>query len=76
MDCELTPDEAADLLNVLQPYPIRLLDEGVIPSRMVGAHRWTRAADAPEYKQERDRRRDLALYEIRWVSDELGLCHR
>jgi excisionase family DNA binding protein len=70
---ELTPNEAADFLNVSRPYVIKLIDEGVLPVRMVGSHRRIPYADLAAYKIEQSARSNAAMTELIRISEELGL---
>lgn len=62
---EFTTQEAAGVLNVSRPYLIGLLEQGLIPYRLVGRHRRIRWDDLMDY-----RRRDQAAR--RKVADELS----
>ena len=72
-DDEMTTQEAADYLNVSRPYLIRLLDEGKIPSRLVGSHRRVRKADVFSYDEEISRFRKQGLAELAEEGQRLGL---
>lgn len=65
VDGEVSPQEAAELLNVSRPFAAKLFDEGAIPSRKVGTHRRALTRDVLAYKQ---REKDARLK----VLDELA----
>ncbi len=65
VDEEISPQEAAELLNVSRPYASKLFDEGAFPSRKVGTHRRAYTRDVLAYKQ---REKDARLK----VLDELA----
>ena len=48
---EVSPQDAAEILNVSRPYAAKLFDEGAIPSHRVGMHRRALTTDVLAYKQ-------------------------
>ncbi|MBK6515719.1 MAG: helix-turn-helix domain-containing protein [Polyangiaceae bacterium] len=70
---ELTPDEAAEILNVSTAFVIGLLDAAEIPSFGVGAARRISLEEVLAYR-ERDRiRRREALRALTEEAEALGL---
>lgn len=69
---EVTPHEAADLLNVSRSYVHRLLDEGRIPSRRTGARCHVLLKDLLAYRAKDNVQRRAALGELTRLSQEVG----
>src|SRR5262249_46916470 len=63
-NAELTTVEAASILNVSRPFLIKLLDEKVIPHRLVGKHRRILIDDVMAYKQRIDAEREDLLAQL------------
>lgn len=56
--------EAADILNVSQPFLVKLLEQGNIPSTQVGSEKYIRFEDLISYKKQRDMQRREGLKEL------------
>ena len=70
---EMTPNQAADFLNVSRPYVLKLLDEAVLPYRLVGTHKRIPYADLAAYKVQQMARSRRAMAEIIRHSEDNGL---
>lgn len=70
---EITPREAAELLNVSRPFASRLFDQGVFPSRRVGTHRRALATDVLAYKEQQKAARLKVLDELAAEGQSLGI---
>ena len=73
LHAELTTREAAELLQASRTHLVQLLDEGRIPSRMVGSHRRIRAEDVLAWRRETELRRREALDGLTARDQKLGL---
>jgi len=70
---ELTTQQAAELLRVSRPSLIKMLDEGKLPYRKVGAHRRVRYEDALLYVRNERARRAKVMEELVAETERLGL---
>lgn len=73
LDDEVSPQEAAKLLNVSRPFATRLFDEGAIPSRKVGTHRRALVSDVLTYKQREKEARLKVLDELAAEGQRLNM---
>lgn len=73
MEEEVSPQEAAALLNVSRPYAARLFDQGAIPSRRVGSHRRAQLQDVLLYRDRERAARLAALDELAAEGQRLNL---
>ena len=71
-ESELTPNEAANLLNVSRGFVARLMDEGTLPFRMVGSHRRIPAAAVAVYQAKQKAIAASAMDELVQISQDLG----
>lgn len=69
---ELTPNEAADFLNVSRMYVMKLVNDGTLPTRMVGNHHRIPLADLSAYKDAQRARSRAAMHDIYALEREGG----
>jgi excisionase family DNA binding protein len=69
-NAELTTVQAAEVLNVSRPFLIKLLEDGAIPYRKVGAHRRIRMEDVMSYKARIDADREAVLDQLAAAAQE------
>ena len=72
-DDELTPGQAADLLNVSRSYLDRLLEQGDIPARNRGGQCRMRLRDVLEYKERSQRLRARCLDTLTAQAQDLDM---
>jgi excisionase family DNA binding protein len=72
-DGEMTPNEAAEYLNVSRGYVTKLMDEGTLPFRQVGTHRRIPTAAVIAYDLQQRARSDAAVNELAALGQEMGL---
>lgn len=63
-NAELTTMQAVEVLNVSHPFLIKLLEEGAIAYRQVGAQRRVRLEEVVAYKTRIDQARELILDQL------------
>jgi excisionase family DNA binding protein len=73
LDHELTPNQAADILNVSRTTVVRLIESAKLPAHLVGTHHRIRLEDLLAYKQAADIAREKAMQEMVALGQELGL---
>ncbi len=72
-DCELTTQEAADILNLSRPHFVRLLDQGKLPFHMVGTHHRLLLPHVLAYKASRSAKREAAFQVLANEGQKHGL---
>lgn len=72
-DRDLSPHQAASLLNISRPYLLRILDQGNIPFHRVGTHRRIKLKDVIAFRKRRDAERRTDLKRISDLSRESGI---
>jgi excisionase family DNA binding protein len=70
---EMSPNEAADFLNVSRGTITKLMDDGTLPFRTVGSHRRIPSAAVIAYDLRQRAHADAALDELTRLSREMGL---
>jgi excisionase family DNA binding protein len=73
LEAEITPRQAAEILNVSRPYLIGMIDKGILPARMVGNQRRLPLRDVLAYKTDNRAKRRAVLAELTALDQELGL---
>lgn len=72
-DAELSTQQAAEIARVSRPFFVKLLEEGKIPFRMVGAHRRVLYRDVARYIEAEEARRVQVMEELVAETERLGL---
>lgn len=70
---EVSTQQAATVLNVSRPTVVKLIDDGVLPSRKVGSHRRVSLADLLAFRDVMVARRRGVLDQMSRDAEELGL---
>ena len=70
---EVSTQQAATVLNVSRPTVVKLIDDGLLPSRMVGSHRRITLVDLLTYRDDIVARRRAVLDQMSRDAEELGL---
>jgi excisionase family DNA binding protein len=72
-DAEMSPNEAAEFLNISRGTVTRLIEDGVLPVRVVGTHKRIPTAAVEAYDIKQRAQSEAALSEIARLSQEMGL---
>jgi excisionase family DNA binding protein len=70
---EVTPQQAAGILQMSRPSVMRLVQQGHLSARKVGAHHKLSAAEVKDYARRHARKRATARDELSTLSQELGI---
>lgn len=70
---EMTPNEAAEFLNVSRTFVLKLMDEGALPFRTVGSYRRIPYADLVAYREAQMVRSRAAMNQLYKLDQDLGL---
>ncbi len=73
LQAELTTQQAADMMRVSRPSLIKMLDDGKLPFRKIGAHRRILYSDVLSYIQTEHARRTSVMEELVAETERLGL---
>ena len=73
LQSELTTQQAADLMRVSRPSLIKMLDDGKLPYRKVGAHRRILYSDVLQHIQAEHARRTRVMEELVAETERFGL---
>jgi excisionase family DNA binding protein len=73
LDSDLTPNQAADYLNVSRPYFLGLLNKGKIPFHRVGSHKRVHLRSLMAYRRLQDEESEKALAELASQAQELNM---
>lgn len=70
---EVTTQQAAKVLNVSRPTIVKLIDDGVLPSRKVGSHRRVPLTELLTYRDDMVARHRAVLDQMTADAEDLGL---
>jgi len=70
---EVSTQQAATVLNVSRPTVVKLIDDGVLPSRKVGSHRRIALVDLLAYSDDVVAHRRAVLDQMSRDAEDLGL---
>ncbi len=72
LDCQLTLQQAADILNISSSFLLKLLEQEQIPYIKAGSHQRIQFKDLMAYKQQRGLERRQSLQELTQLSQDEG----
>lgn len=70
---EITPNEAADLLSMSRPQVRKLMDQGALEFRKIGAHHRIQVSSIRAFLDAERPRRQAALEDLTELQNKLGL---
>lgn len=73
VEADVTTQQAAAILNVSRPFVVGLIDNGLLPARMVGNQRRLPLRDVLAYKADNCAKRHETLDEMTALDQKLGL---